>query len=66
MHMGKCFPASPSTISALISSPVPGPDALVHSDEIPAKNPRDKLLRMGTRRVSSSRRGSSRAVIYEK
>ena len=55
MHMGKCFLASPSTISALISSPVPDPDALAHSDAIPAKNPCDRLLRMGTRRVSSSK-----------
>lgn len=66
MHRGKCFLASSSTISALISSPVPGPNALAHSDEIPAKNPCDRLLRMGTRRVSSSKRGSSRAVIYER
>ena len=66
MHMGKCFAASPLTISALISSPVPDPEALAHSEAIPAKNPCDRLLRMGTRRVSSSKRGSSRAVIYER
>ena len=62
MHIGKCFPASPLIISALISSPA-DPDAVAHSDEIPAKNPCDRLLRMGTRRVSSSKRGSNRAVV---
>ena len=65
MHMGKCFMASPLTISALISSLDPDPEVLVHSDAIPAKNPCDRLLRMGTKRVSSSKRGSNRAVTYE-
>lgn len=64
MHIGKCFFASPSTMSALISS-VLVPTPVAHSEEIPAKKPFDRFSRMGIIRVSSSKRGSSLDVSYK-
>jgi hypothetical protein len=62
MHIGKCFCASSSTISALIPSPVLS--LAPHSDPIPAIKPCDRLSRIGSSLVSSSIRGRAFAVIY--
>lgn len=48
-------------MSALISPLLPSV-AEPHSDDTPARNPFDRLSRMGISRVSSSSRGSDRAV----
>src|SRR6267142_2592661 len=62
MHIGKCWRASSSTISARIPSPAFSP--VLHSEPIPAIKPCDRLARIGSSRVSSSIRGSAFAVIY--
>lgn len=59
MHKGKCRLARSSTISALISSPVVGPE---YSEATPATNPRDIWLSILVRRVSPSIRIIDRAV----
>ena len=61
MHMGKCWRASSSTISARI--PSPAFSLVLHSEPIPAIKLCDRLARIGSSRVSSSIRGSALAVI---
>lgn len=62
MHIGKCWRASSSTISARI--PSPAFSLVLHSEPIPATKPCERLARIGSSRVSSSIRGSAFAVIY--
>src|SRR5579863_2739828 len=62
MHIGKCWRASSSTISA--RTPSPAFSLVLHSEPIPAIKPCDRLSRIGSSRVSSSIRGSAFAVIY--
>ncbi len=63
MHIGKCFRAIPSIMSAVTSSPTAS-DAEAHSDEMPAKKPCERLSSRGTIRVSSSSRGRCLSVNY--
>jgi hypothetical protein len=66
MHIGKCFLDSPSTMSAVISSPLAEDVADNHSDETPARKPCERLSRRGTIRVSSSNRDKCFKVTYQK
>jgi len=60
IHIGKCFLARSSIMSARISSPVA--EGFAHSDGTPVRNPWDRLFNIGINLVSSSMRGSILAV----
>ena len=62
MHIGKCFLAMSSIISAVTASP--DSSAEVYSEGTPATNPCERCSRMGRIRPSSSKRGSAFAVSY--
>lgn len=64
MHMGKCFSAMSSTMSA-VTSPLLWFEGSYISDDTPAINPFDRFSKMGNRRVSSSNRGKALAVTSE-
>ena len=53
-------------MSAVIPSASVASDAPAHSDGAPAKKPCERFDNMGTRRESSSRRGSALEVNYRR